>query len=209
MAIPKPRSEVIFDFVVTAVVVSFSLLAVVDSFLGIAAIAAIFWLGIITLLTRQATQEAGGLRQFLINRSGDLFGKRFIDCEILDEKHPAIRLGFHLLGHRFIQRRIGINKIESVHWIPGQATDMAGRDVGDWCVFLYYDHDDPAKSAMKRKWSPKPDQDIIAIGPSTRKERTEALGLKLLDFLRDSGAKLVPGATPACFVRPCRDLVDL
>jgi hypothetical protein len=79
---------------------------------------------------------------------------------------------------------------------------MAGRDMNDWTVFIWFDHHDPARSEKKkRRKYRKPDQKIYCVGPSTRKERTEALGLALVAFLRDAGADLVPADIPDCFAR--------
>jgi len=77
---------------------------------------------------------------------------------------------------------------------------MAGHDMTDWGVYLWFDHNDPDKSEKKRKLK-KPDQDIYRVGPSTRKSRAEAFGLSFVAFLRDAGAKLDQGAIPTCFVR--------
>ena len=74
--------------------------------------------------------------------------------------------------------------------------------MNDWHVWVWFDHDDPALSEAQRKWPhPHPDQEICGIGPSDRKEVTEAFGLKFVDFLRNAGADLVSGPTPNCFLR--------
>ena len=138
--------------------------------------------------------------RYLINRLGDLFGQSFVESESSVGQRGDIRFGFEFLGHRFTQRSVGIANIESVEWETGQGTAMAGRDKNDWHVCLWFDHNDPQMSEKQRKYR-KPDQDIYIVGPSTRRDRTEALGLAFVDFLRAAGAELAQGATTTCFVR--------
>jgi hypothetical protein len=210
MTISKSRAEVIFRFAITAIVVFFVLLAIVNFCSGLALIASSAWLALVMWIIWEESRREGGFRGFLISQMGDLFGRRFTKASPADAQPKDVCFGFDLLGHRFIQQCFPIDSIESVEWRPGQATGMAGRDMNDWTVFIWFDHHDPETSEkQKRRKHRKPYQKIYCVGPSTRKERTEALGLSLVAFLRDAGADLVPADIPDCFARRERDAGEM
>ena len=110
-----------------------------------------------------------------------------------------IQFGFDLFGHRFVQKLIPIESVESVEWSSGQATHMAGRDMDDWSVFLWFYLDDP-KGKGKERFPAKAGQGLYVVGPSRSKGQTAALGMSFVDFLRASSADLIL-ASDTCFVR--------
>jgi len=201
MPIPKSRSEVVIEFVVIGTVVGFALLAVVNLCSGVALIASFIWLTFVTAMIWSSCRREGGVRPFIISMMGDLFGRCFAEWSPAEEQPKCIRFGFQLFRRRFVQQSIRIDRIESVEWHTGQATDMAKRDMNDWHVWVWFSHDDPSRTEARRKWHRKPDQDLYGVGPTDRKERTEALGLSFVSFLRSAGADLVQGAITTCFVR--------
>jgi len=190
MLIPKPLAEVIFQFVITMIVVLFALLAVVNLCMWMAVIPSLIWLFFVVVMIRSSAQRAGGLRPFFTNVIGDLFGKKFIEWNPNDSQPQSISFGFQLFSHRFMQKTVQRDKIESVSWHTGQASGMAARDVGDWKVWIYLD-----------SGNEKPDHRYYAVGPAVRKERTEALGFSLVSFLRNAGVDLVEADIPNCYVR--------
>jgi len=198
MTIPRSRGMTIFLTTITVIAVLSSLLAMFNLFNRIAIIASSIWLIFITIMIWTACKKAGSLRNFLINRLGDMAGRQFVESTPQDAQPIEIRFGYQLFGHRFIQRTIALDKIESVEWCPGQATGMTGRDMKDWSVYLWFDHDDPTK---RKKWSRKPDQDIYVVGPSKRWEDTDAFGRSFVGFLCAAGAVLVQCDKTFCFVR--------
>jgi len=197
MTIPRSRRDVIFYSVTYTIVVFFVFVAVFDLLNSLALITPCIWLAYVAMIVRSGCRSEGGLRKFLINRFGDVAGRQFADVSVPRE----IRFGYELFGKRFIQRRIALDKIESVEWSPGQATSMAGRDMKDWLICLWVDHDDPIESQKRQRWARKPDQDVYIVGPSRRKEDTGALGLSFIAFIRDAGVTLVPSEKATCFVR--------
>ena len=205
LLIPKSRSEVVFQFVITVIVVSFAILAVVNLSSGVALIASFIWLAFVTAMVWSSSRREGGMSPFLINLTGDLFGRRFAEWSSADAQPKCIRFGFQLFGRRFVQKSIRIDKIESVEWHTGQATAMAGRDMNDWHIWVWFSHGDSARTEARQKWHRKPDQDLYGVGPADRKERTEALALSFVSFLRSAGTDLVPGAISTCFVKAPRD----
>ena len=120
-----------------------------------------------------------------------MFGRHFAEISAQALSSREVGFGYELFGRRFLKQAIRVDRIETVEWRTGQATDVAGRDMNDWHVFVCYDHCDPAKSEKRRKWAKKPDQDVYVLGLSTRKEKIEALGMELVAFLQAAGASLV------------------
>jgi hypothetical protein len=181
----------------------FSVIAVVNLFMGSAVIASIIWLCFVTFMIRIAIRREGGLREWLISVLDGLAGRRFAAVFPNEEGLPEMQIGFQLFGHRFLQHFIPLNKIESIEWSTGQGTQLAGRDMKDWKVCVWYDHDDPEKSTKKASWQHrKPDQDVLVIGPGRERTRTEAFALSFIDFFREAGARLERGQERQnCFVR--------
>ena len=199
---PKSRGEVILQFAMTLLVVFSVLLAVVNLCQGVAWIVSILWLVLVAGLVWSASREAGGLLLLLTNQVGDLFGRRFVRVDPPDVQPRCIRFGFELLSLRFLERSILLDSIESVEWTMGQASHMAGKDMNDWRVWLWFDHKDATTSERQRKWGArKPEQDPHGVGPSRPKDHIEYLARSFLAFLRTAGLDLVQGAGPACFVR--------
>lgn len=190
MPIPKSFGEVSFHFVITTILVSFAFLALVNLCLWVAVIPSLIWLAFVTLCVRSSAKRDGGLRSFIMNQMGDLFGSKFVERDASGPEHQCIRFGFRLFGRPFIQKRVPVQKIESVAWRTGQASGMAGRDVGDWKVWMYFDRGDQ-----------KSDHIFYGIGPAVRKERTETLGLAFVSFLQRAGVNLVQEGQTNCFVR--------
>lgn len=190
MPIPKSWGEVTFHLVMTTIIVFFAFLALVNLCLCVAVIPSLIWLAFVTMCVRSSAKRAGGLRSFIINQMGDMFGRKFVERDASDPEHECIRFGFRLFGHPFIQKRVPLQKIESVAWHTGQASGMAGRDVGDWKVWMYFDRGDQ-----------KSDHVFYGIGPAVRKERTETLGRAFVSFLQQAGVNLVQEEKTNCFVR--------
>ena len=191
-----PRESGLFHLVMYTIVAGFLLLAVYALVNRIALIAPCLWLAFVSMTVRSNCRAEGGIRPFLVNCLGNVTGRRFAAIGAPGE----IQFGYRLLGRRFIQERIALGKIESVEWSPGQASSMAGRDMNDWHVVLWFHHDDPARSQRRQRLR-KPDQDPCIIGPSRRKEETAALGLGIVAFLQSAGVTLVPGEKETGFVR--------
>jgi hypothetical protein len=202
LPIPNSRTEVTLQFAATLIVVVFTLLGFVNVCSGVALVPSLIWLALVTAMVWSSSREQGGLRRFLITLLGSLFGQRFVESDTSGAPPGDIHFGFDLFGRRFIQKCIAMERIESVEWSTGQATAMAGRDMNDWHVFVWFDHRDPTTAETKRKWGARrPEQDIYGVGSPARKARTEALGMAFIAFLREAGVDLVQGETPTCFVR--------
>jgi hypothetical protein len=194
MPIPRSRFNTIFTLVITVGVVGFSITAMLNLLTGEDVVASwvwsSLWFGLLILGAWSCVSSAGNLSKWTIDYLGCLAGKHFAEIASLDSQPQQIRFGFELLGHRFVQRSVSLDKIESVEWGPEQARKY-------WNIALWFKHDDPTK---RNEWTVKPDQDACIVGPSQRKEATEVLALAFVDFLRSAGVPLVRGKGDACFV---------
>jgi hypothetical protein len=77
---------------------------------------------------------------------------------------------------------------------------MAGHDMNDWCIGMWFDLD-VNENRGRRRYGRKPDQDIYIVGPSGPKGETRTFGLALVDFLCRAGAPMVRGKDDYTFVR--------
>ena len=200
LVIPKPRGEIIGAYVVAGFVTVFVVVAISNLFQGIAWLPSTLWLGIVVLVIASNCRHKG-LKRYLVNFLGSLSERHFADTVILEDGQISVRFGFVSLSHHLFYQTIPIARIESVEWHTGQATSLAGRDMNDWHVAIWFDHGDAAKSERQRKWHRKPDQDVYIVGPSLKKERTAAFGQEVLRFLRDAGAVLVREKDDCTYVR--------
>lgn len=200
MIIPKSNSETIFQIIITPIVIFFSCLAIYSILTRVAVIASSIWLAFIAFQIWIMSEDEGGLNKFFMNWFGIYSYKQFVDINPIDHGPSEIRFGYQLWGFRLFYLKLPIDKIETVEWHTGQATSMAGHDMNDWHVALWYDHDDPDKS-LKHKNFKKPDQDVYIVGPSRKKEDTSNFGYSFIDFLRKSGVSLVEGKDEFIFVR--------
>ncbi|HAH20586.1 MAG: hypothetical protein A2Y00_01085 [Omnitrophica WOR_2 bacterium GWF2_43_52] len=198
MTVPRSIGNTIFFATIDVIVIFFGMLSVFNLFSRTALIASSVWLVFVVAMVWAACRVEGGPDKFLINRLGDLVGRQFMLVVPQSAQSAEIRFGYQLMGQRFYQCTIAIDRIKSVEWSPGQASAVAGRDMKDWSVFLWFNREGSRKN---EKWSRKPGQDIHAIGPARRREETEAFGLLFVDFLRSSGVELVQGEKNTCFVR--------
>lgn len=186
MAVPKWSTDIVISIFISTILVLATLIALVNLALRAEFIASCIWLAIM----------AWGLwsvRKTVVVDVLGVLGKHFVQAAPHDDGSVEIRLGFRLVGHTFITFKVPLEKIESVEWQPGQAPNF-------WHVFVWFDHDDPEKSERKAGLR-KPDQDVYCVGPSSRRRRTEAIGLAFVDFLRQAGATLVRADQDCKYIR--------
>jgi hypothetical protein len=130
-----------------------------------------------------------GLFQFLINRLGAFAGRQFVQIQRPAGESPVVGFGYWIGRHRFYYFRIPISGIDEVHWSTGQATALAGRDMDDWLVCVWYD----TESVIGRfgRGFFRGGQGVYCLGESGPKEKTAEFGRRLVAFLREGGADLV------------------
>jgi hypothetical protein len=87
-----------------------------------------------------------------------------------------------ILGKPFVDQDIALHKIKSLDTCEGQASQMAGRDMQDWIVALWYGVEPKTASSPFR-----PGQQVCIIGPSQPRAKAEKLANEVLALLRDAG----------------------
>ncbi|MHB0960100.1 MAG: hypothetical protein ACYC0X_19805 [Pirellulaceae bacterium] len=196
MAIPTSYSEFIFSVALGTIAVLATLMAVLNLFFQVAIIVSCIWLAFIIWSIWTASKDDGGFRRWLINILGVFARKQFVESINHNAGSVEIHLGYQLFGCRLFYFQVPLDQIETVEWGPGQGGPRW------WQVCIWYDHHDPKKRLERQKWGfRKPDQDVYCVGPSMRKEKTEAFGLTFVDFLCRAGATLVRGTDDCLFVR--------
>jgi hypothetical protein len=206
LIVPKPRQNIAFACGVSGLILFLVLLAIADLLIAVNwgdTIPSVLWFGILFLLIWPSFLVRG-LRGAVLEFLSEFSASHFADVTTEGDGEKSVRFGFTMLGHRFYCQKIAIRRIETVEWKPGRATDMAGQDMNDWHVSLWFDHDDRDRSE-RWKHARKPDQDIYIVGPSRRKELTAAFGRELLSFLKHAGAVLEQGDNDHTFVRKSID----
>lgn len=200
MTLPKSRGEILWTTFFSLIVVGSTFLALFNLANSVGIIISVIWLLIVGWILGNECREAGGLRRYLIAWLAAFAGRRFALFASDDAHQASIRFGYEIFGHRFYQNDVEIKRIESVEWSSGQATSMAGRDMEDWSVALWYDHCNPERS-KQRHMLRKPEQDLYIVGPSRRKEDTVPFGMEFVSFLSSVGAFLIRGEGENVYIR--------
>lgn len=185
MTIPVSHGERRWELSISMIVVVFVALAIWNLSQGTAIVASCLWLAIVGVGVWTACADAKGIRNFTADRLATLSRRRFARVAGHEIEFTARLFGMHIL-----QKRIDCERIRSVEWSPGQATSLAGRDMNDWSVCLWYDHQDKLATEKRRKWSKRPEQDVYTVGPSRRRDDTAAFGNQFVGFLRRAGVAL-------------------
>jgi len=193
LPVPKFKRVVIGAIMLAAFILFFVLLAIYNlcNFTGI--IPSTIWLLLVGIVL-------GGWKKFTTDILGTFSRKEFIRAIRRDDGKTDFEYGFRLFGRWFSYFTVAVGKIETVKWNTGQASHFAGRELDDWSVAIWYDHDDPVKSQNALSFK-KPDQDLYIIGMSGAKAETAALGQSVLNLLRKSGATFTQGENDCAFVR--------
>jgi hypothetical protein len=153
------------------------------------------WIALVTITVVSRIREHGlrGYGRSLLNG----FARRQLLCVERHGQSRTLAVGFRLLGRNFIEQRVPVQDVASLTSSSGQASDRAGRDVGDWTVFLWYRHHDSRREERElRSRYKRPGLAILGIGPARAKQGTESLGLQVANFLNASGSPVVVEATP-------------
>lgn len=164
------------------------------------AIASILWLLLVSSVVVRSIRDEGGIRQYIIKRLGTFSRQQFVRAT---PEHDAETISFgYLMFGRFLSYRIvHVNAIRSIDWRSGQASAMAGSDMNDWHVRLWYRHPEgppriPIPGVRK--------EEIYIIGDSGPRAIVEAFGRQFIEFLNGVGVELTPGDGDREFNAPSR-----
>lgn len=203
MTIPKSRGEFLSTGFLSLIVVVSAFLAVLNVANNDAIILSVIWLLFVGWILWNECQDAVGVRGYLIDWLAAFAGRKFAFVPPADNHQARIRFGYELFGRSFYQKEIEFGHIESVEWSPGQATSMAGHDMKDWSIALWYAQGDPERGE-KHHLLRKPDQNVYIVGSLRPKEDASTLGTELVSFLNGIGVFFVESEEDNVYVREPR-----
>jgi hypothetical protein len=203
LVIPKQKRGALGATVIIAFILFFVVLSVINLLNHVAMIASAIWL-LLVVLAIWTICKMDGLARVLVNVLGCFASRQFVESLCEGAGHARIGYGYELFGRRYFYLTVPVEKIALVDWHTGQGSERLGRDINDWNVVVWYDHDDPVER-QKREGTRNPDQDLCIVGPSGPKSEIAALGHSLVDFLCKAGASLRPGKDECSFVRKTAD----
>jgi len=147
-----------------------------------------FWLLLVGFLVIEPIREVG-LRQVIWNVLGSLSQDHFAQLAEPREGQKQLLFGFRLLGKTFHSLVIEANGINRIDWGTGQASALAGRDMNDWHVTIWFRVDSICKG---RTWdmssmAAKDKATLYIIGPMGPRPNIEIFGHQFLDLCRRAG----------------------
>jgi hypothetical protein len=161
--------------------------------------ASVMWLLLVGAMVLETCRQEGGPLQFVINRVASLFAVGFVEVVRTEGGGSVVRFGGLMFGCRFPRLEVRLDGIVSVGWHTGQASALAGRDMNDWSVVVWFDFGAMTLSKARR-W-PHRGQDVHCVGPSGPRAEAAELGARLVELLRGAGAALAPTEGGVKFVR--------
>jgi hypothetical protein len=199
LRIPRHGGAIVGAYALLAFLLFFVSLAIYNLVHGDGIIPSTLWLLLVGAVLFGFYSERG-IQKIAIGILGAFACRQFIWATRRVDGCNEIQLGYQIFHRRFIYLSIPVENIERVHWSAGQASHVAGRDVDDWSVALWYEHGGVETSRRPQKRS-RADQEIYIVGESGRKDEAAAFGRRVVDFLRDAGTPLLPGKDDCTFVR--------
>lgn len=166
-------------------------------------VASILWLLLIAFFSVSSVLDEGGNRQFMVNFLGIFSRYHFVRAIPGSDQADTICIGYMLFGRPHCRLSIDSRAISSIDWRTGQATAIAGRDMDDWHVTLWYHN----PKGPRQKSSPgMRGEEIFIIGPSGPRETIDEFGQQLVEFLKNAGVQLSPGKDEREFNTPSRSM---
>jgi hypothetical protein len=150
-----------------------------------AVLLALLWLFLVAVNLRYAIRERGGARRFAVEQLGAFSSRHFVEVEREGER-TIIRFGYELFRRRFTRLALDARHVVSVEMSSGQATALAGKDMDDWSIVLWYR--DPTRPPRKHIEGAR-DDDVYIVGPARAKTATSELFDSFVAFLRGAGVE--------------------
>lgn len=191
MRIPKSWREPLILLVIYAIVVvgvvaaAFNLVCLRVMPVGVLAASGawLLWIGVIL---RNACKREGGIRLFLLNRAGEFAPRQIAEIVKSASGEAMLCFGYDLFNRRFYCLKVRCDGIRSVKWSPGQATSLAGHDMKDWYVSVWFDREYVVVDTLAYKC------DLHVVGPPRQRRQTEEFGNQFIEFLRGVGVAVAP-----------------
>jgi hypothetical protein len=161
-------------------------------------IAAALWLLLVCLGVREGLAETGGIGASMTVILGAFSRDQFLDVVAQASGRRILRHGFRLFGLPLYYRNVPLDRVTLLKWGSGQATSLAGRDMNDWHVTIWYKPEPPEKP--RYPMGRRPEEDLFIVGPSRAKSSTAAFGRDFVGFLVAAGLPIVQGENECSFV---------
>lgn len=167
---------------------------------AISGITSVLWLLLMSWWVVDGVRDDGGMKQYFINRMGR-YSK--LQCVRATPEHHArtISFGYVMFDRFFTYLALDVSAISSVDWSSGQATALAGRDMDDWQVAVWFH---PPDGARTKRFPGVREEEIFIVGPSGPRASVEAFGQQLVEFLKAAGVRLSPGQDDREFINSSR-----
>lgn len=149
-------------------------------------VASVLWLALVAWCLLGGILAAGGPRGAVIDFLGTFASKEFAEVRPEGDR-TVVGFGFELFHHRFYYLRLEREQIVSIEMGTGQATSLAGRDMDDWHVTLWYSN--PTRPSPKHIAGLRDDA-LYIVGPSRAKATTTEFFAQFVAFLRAAGVEL-------------------
>jgi hypothetical protein len=146
----------------------------------------VLWLALVAFVVVMTLVEIG-VWGSLVACLGEFSRRHFAEA-IRDGGRNVIGFGFVLLGRKFYYLRIQRGQVVSVVMNTGQATAMAGRDMNDWSVVVWY-----REPRGTPRFGFRAGEDVYIVGPAGAKQQTAQFFAGFVEFLRAAGVELHPG----------------
>jgi hypothetical protein len=153
-------------------------------------VCAVLWLALVTLGLLGGVLAAG-LRGTGVAVLGVLSSRHFAEAAKEGDR-VMIGFGFELFRRPFYYLRVEGERIVSVDMSSGQATSLAGRDMNDWSVALWYR--EPGRNPPWVHVEGVRDGEVYIVGLPGPKEVTGQFFAQFVAFLRAAGVELHPTA---------------
>jgi hypothetical protein len=162
-------------------------------FLGL--VASVLWLALVSFTFVTGVWVAGGLWMSAVHALGEFSPAHFVEARRAGDQ-TVIGFGYELFGRRFYYLRLDPARVESVVMNTGQATALAGRDMNDWSVVVWYWKSDVPPPEPDPNLN---DREVYIPGPAHARATTEEFFRPFVAFLRAAGVPLEPTEKETAF----------
>jgi hypothetical protein len=153
------------------------------------------WLALVAFCLTLAVWQAG-VRGAAVACLGPFSRRQFMDARP-DGDGGVIGFGYQLFGRRFYYLRLAADDIRAVNMSTGQGTALAGRDMNDWSVAVWYRNPAPSRFV----YPGSRDDLVYIVGPPAARAQTAELLAAVVAFLRAAGLDFEPGEDDTEFRR--------
>jgi len=146
-------------------------------------IASLIWIGAMSIGLLYDCRRIG-VRQHLISLLGCFIRNRFVQFVRDDSGVALLCIGYKFRSKRMFFLKVQATGINKVDWGMGQASGIAGKDMNDWSVAMWFKGD---AIVYNRKGN---DLRLYIVGPPGRRDRIEEFGNTFIDFLKSNGVEI-------------------